>query len=103
MLRFESDRRYANKAGVVVFCMITAWILQKFFSGVFNVFYHPLTCIPGPKIAAFTAWYKTYQEVYLGRSWIDVLRELHETYGKIVRVGPNEVLLWSIRRKNHIS
>jgi hypothetical protein len=59
----------------------TAWMLQKFVAGLFNVIYHPLASFPGPRAAALTSWYKTYQEVFLGRSWVDVLQELHGKYG----------------------
>ena len=37
--------------------------------------------LPWPEVAALTTWYKTYQEVFRGRSWIDVLQELHGKYG----------------------
>lgn len=59
----------------------SAWLLQRIIAGIFNVLYHPLTAFPGPRGAALTAWYKTYQEVCLGRSWIDVLQDLHRQYG----------------------
>lgn len=61
--------------------LLFAWFLQSSAKGLFNAFYHPLAKFPGPKVAASTAWYKTYQELYLGRSWIDVLQELHGKYG----------------------
>lgn len=61
--------------------LLSAWLLQRALTGIFNAFYHPLAAFPGPRAAAVTAWYKTYQEVFLGRSWIDVLQELHSTYG----------------------
>ena len=58
-----------------------AWLLQGVVSDLFKAIYHPLASFPGPRGAALTAWYKTYQEVFLGRSWIDVLHELHGKYG----------------------
>ena len=67
--------------GVVALGLLSAWLLQKLFTGLFNVFYHPLAAFPGPRVAALTAWYKTYQEVFLQRSWIDVLQELHGKHG----------------------
>ncbi|RDL31138.1 Uncharacterized protein BP5553_09927 [Venustampulla echinocandica] len=79
------------KIVVIAIGLLSAWLLQKIFSGIYNVFYHPVAGFPGPRAAAITAWYKTYQEVFRGRSWIDVLQELHKKYGKIVRVGPNEL------------
>ncbi|KIN07937.1 hypothetical protein OIDMADRAFT_99899 [Oidiodendron maius Zn] len=57
----------------------------------FNLANHPLADFPGPRSAAFTEWYKTYRELYCGESWVRVLDELHKKYGKIVRVGPNEL------------
>ncbi|KAH8595382.1 putative P450 monooxygenase [Bisporella sp. PMI_857] len=71
--------------------IFSAWLLQRVIAGIFNLFYHPLAAFPGPRGAAITAWYKTYQEVLLGRSWINVLSELHGKHGKVVRVGPNEL------------
>ncbi|KAK5994291.1 Cytochrome P450 monooxygenase [Cladobotryum mycophilum] len=75
----------------VIVALFSAWLLKGIITGIFNVFYHPLAAFPGPRGAALTAWYKTYQEVWLGRSWIDVLGELHKKYGNVIRVGPNEL------------
>jgi hypothetical protein len=62
-------------------CAIFAWLAQFVFEGIYNTFNSPLVPFPGPKLAAFTSWYKTYIEVFSGRSWIDVLEELHQKYG----------------------
>lgn len=70
--------------------VLVAWLTTKLYSILYNLFVSPLASFPGPK-AVSTGWYKAYQELYLGRNWIDVLRELHALYGDIVRVGPNEV------------
>lgn len=70
------------KVAFVAIGLVSAWLLQRALTGLFNLFFHPLTSFPGPKAAAFTSWYKTYQELYLGRSWIDVLQELHTKYGR---------------------
>ena len=69
---------------VAILCVFLAWLLQRVAIGVFNIFFHPLASFPGPRAAALTCWYKTYQEVFLGTSWIDVLYELHRTYGMCV-------------------
>ncbi|KAI7410308.1 hypothetical protein KC332_g6482, partial [Hortaea werneckii] len=36
-------------------------------------------------------FYKGWQEVFRQRNWIDVLHSLHEQYGDVVRVGPNDL------------
>ncbi|PSS28335.1 hypothetical protein M430DRAFT_165930 [Amorphotheca resinae ATCC 22711] len=72
-------------------CFIGAWLAQFILGGLFNSANHPLVDFPGPKRAAFTEWYRTYLELFCGRSWVHVLEEWHQKYGKIVRVGPNEL------------
>jgi hypothetical protein len=66
---------------IAILCILSAWLLQRIATGIFNIFFHPLAAFPGPRAAALTGWYKTYQEVCLGTSWIDVLGKLHGTYG----------------------
>ncbi|KXT05426.1 hypothetical protein AC578_11069 [Pseudocercospora eumusae] len=62
----------------------------KLWTAFYNTFLHPLANFPGPKSLA-TGWYKTVEEVFNGRNWTDVFKELHSQYGEIVRVGPNEL------------
>jgi hypothetical protein len=65
----------------LITAIATAWLLRNVVTGFFNIIYHPLASFPGPRGAALTSWYKTYQEVFLARSWVDVLHELHGKYG----------------------
>lgn len=73
--------------------LVVGLVLTRLYAGVYNYFLHPLKQFPGPQVAAVTTWYKTWQEVFLGRSWIEVLTELHTKYGDVVRISPNEVRL----------
>lgn len=72
----------SGRVAVVAIGLVSAWVLHRAVTGLSNLFFHPLASFPGPRAAAFTAWYKTYQELFLGRSWIDVLQELHTKYGR---------------------
>ncbi|KAK4504846.1 hypothetical protein PRZ48_002809 [Zasmidium cellare] len=65
-------------------------LLQKLYTLFYNAFLHPLRTFPGPPYV-WTDWYKCYNDVYLNRNWTDVLKELHEKYGDVVRVGANEL------------
>lgn len=51
---------------------------------------HPLSKVPGPKLAAMSNIWYAYQ-VRNGRVHL-LGKTLHEQYGPVVRVGPNE--LW---------
>lgn len=55
----------------------------------YRLYIHPLSHIPGPRLAAIsTCWYAC--QVRNGRSKL-LAKTLHRQYGPIVRVSPNEV------------
>lgn len=59
----------------------------------YRLFYHPLSCVPGPRLAAVsTIWY-----VYHARNgrMLQLGKTLHVRYGPVVRVSPNEVWISS--------
>ncbi|CAA9958673.1 Cytochrome P450 [Pyrenophora teres f. maculata] len=75
----------------ILACLGT-WVLYKALQAVYYVSpFHPLSKIPGPKLAAAT---------YLPEFWYDVVKfgcytkeiaRLHQAYGPIVRINPHEV------------
>ena len=46
--------------------------------------------IPGPFLAGFTCWYRAYY-ANVGRNWHAKLIELHNQYGTVVWIAPDEV------------
>lgn len=55
----------------------------------YNLWFHPLSSVPGPKLAAASNLWLAYQ-ARNGRL-AELGRTLHRQYGEAVRVGPNEV------------
>ena len=47
----------------------------------YRAFFGPLSNIPGPKLAAFTPWYQTYYDIYLGGKFTLHVEEIHKKYG----------------------
>jgi cytochrome P450 len=59
---------------------------------VYRLYLSPVAHIPGPKLAALTHLYEGYYDVFghQGR-FLWKCKELHDRYGPIVRIGPEEV------------
>ncbi|KAJ5165325.1 uncharacterized protein N7500_007155 [Penicillium coprophilum] len=58
---------------------------------IYRLYFHPLSKIPGPKLAAITSGYEFYFNVIKGGMFIWELERLHEIYGPIIRITPLEV------------
>ncbi|KIW16416.1 hypothetical protein PV08_06468 [Exophiala spinifera] len=51
----------------------------------------PQAEIPGPTLAKLTYWYEFYYDVVLSGQYIWKIRSMHEQYGPILRINPEEV------------
>lgn len=76
---------------LVVLTIISALLLKNIAQAIYNLLHHPLRHFPGPKWATASRFDKCWQEVFRQRNWIDVLHSLHEQYGDVIRVGPNDL------------
>ncbi|KAH8587676.1 cytochrome P450 [Bisporella sp. PMI_857] len=70
----------------VVFGLLPCYIIGL---AIYRVYFHPLAAFPGPKLCAITRipWLYNFT---LGRQSHFAL-ELHESYGQVVRIAPNEL------------
>ena len=48
---------------------------------IYRLFFHPLSGIPGPKLAAISWNYERYFDVYQGAQFWRQIGELHKQYG----------------------
>jgi hypothetical protein len=65
---------------------ISAFVVWTVF---YRLFLHPLAGVPGPFAAKFTGLWRTSR--YFKGTWYDDILNLHNTYGRVVRIAPNEV------------
>lgn len=56
---------------------------------VYNVYFHPLRSFPGPLVCRATPFYRHYK--FLSGDLIFAMKTLHDTYGPVVRITPNEL------------
>lgn len=61
-----------------------ALFLQRFI-------FSPISHLPGPKLAAFTFWYEFYYDVICSGRFTWKIQQLHQQYGPIIRINPEEV------------
>ncbi|KAK0671727.1 putative cytochrome P450 [Cercophora samala] len=72
--------------------LITVFILHRILLIIHRVYFHPLSSIPGPKLAAATSLYELWHALFSPSplSWPEYQRlVLHPKYGPVVRIRPN--------------
>lgn len=55
---------------------------------IYRLYFHPLSKIPGPKLAAITSGYEFYFNVIKGGMFIWEMERLHEIYGQYYQAYP---------------
>ncbi|KAJ0125007.1 benzoate 4-monooxygenase cytochrome p450 [Diaporthe amygdali] len=80
-----------NTGFAVLIASLAIYALGK---TIYNVFFHPLARVPGPKLAAITRlWF--FATDFSGDSSARILK-WHEAYGPVIRVAPNELSIFDI-------
>ncbi|KAF2438309.1 cytochrome P450 [Karstenula rhodostoma CBS 690.94] len=75
-----------------VFLLVGVWLLYQLLKALYNVSpLHPLSHFPGPKLAAATYLPEFYYDVVKFGCYTKEIGAMHEKYGPLVRINPNEV------------
>jgi len=67
---------------------------------IYRITFHPLARFPGPRLGAVTSLWAASYDLAKEDSLVKHLHALHERYGPIVRVRPNELHIfdWEAHR-----
>jgi cytochrome P450 len=57
---------------------------------IYRLFFHPLAKVPGPKLLAISSLPRGIRHFFFGL-WYKDVPALHEKYGRIFRMGPNDI------------
>ena len=64
-----------------IVALVVIWLVWVVVTGIYNLTLHPLAVYPGPKLAAFTIWWKVYVELVDEANLCEKLFQLHRQYG----------------------
>ena len=72
-----------------LYTFVAAFLLLCNIYVIYQRFFHPLSRFPGPLVASLTNVWKSYYTYRLDLH--EQLAKLHDRYGPVIRVGPNDL------------
>ncbi|KAF8247342.1 cytochrome P450 [Wilcoxina mikolae CBS 423.85] len=83
-------QQWSNLAALLLLLFLAFWLILI----IYRIWFHPLSHIPGPRLAAATYLYHAYYQVYKGGMFFKKRPELLAKYGPVVRISPTNVEIY---------
>ncbi|KAF7859461.1 uncharacterized protein EAF02_010909 [Botrytis sinoallii] len=90
----DSQWRYSTSSHIPlsVQIIVISAVLTSLCCAFQRLYFHPLSKIPGPKLAAATSWYEFYYNAIRDGTYIKTFDKMHKEYNSsVVRIAPNHV------------
>lgn len=75
----------------VVEAIVIGLLVRTLAGATHRLFFHPLSHIPGPRLAALTWWYEFYYDGIKQGRYVFKIQELHKQYG-----ASHQEVCWTI-------
>ena len=75
----------------LVLSIPAVYLIYLLWLTIYRLFFHRLRHIPGPISARISTWYTTYHDLFRPGQLPFAIKELHDAYGPIIRITPDEV------------
>ncbi|KAE8155119.1 benzoate 4-monooxygenase cytochrome P450 [Aspergillus avenaceus] len=72
---------------VFLFSVLLMFLMRN----LYRLYLHPLSKVPGPKLAAVSHLVEFYYDVLRGGKYLQQVENMHKVYGPVVRISPSEV------------
>lgn len=84
------ERAYGEASAKEIFASVLATLsILLTFGAIYRLYLHPLAHVPGPFIAKLSGLWR--DAGYRRGKWHEDVLAIHEKYGRVVRIAPNEV------------
>jgi hypothetical protein len=71
--------------------LLAALVVYLILRSIYRIKFHPLAKFPGPRLAALTSMYAGLYDLPHGSSLCKELPAMHDKYGPIIRIMPNQL------------
>ena len=71
-----------DRQSEISWAIVASGVLAVFTIGLYRLFFHPLSKVPGPKLAALTGLYEFHYECIKQAKFAFQIKRLHEQYGQ---------------------
>lgn len=88
MQSFQLTSLILHQPWVIVVLFLSLVLIRTIFNIIYNLYFHPLSSYPGPGFAAASYVPQFFAR---GRGDIRYVKTLHDKYGSVVRIAPNEL------------
>ncbi|KAE8409388.1 cytochrome P450 [Aspergillus pseudonomiae] len=80
----------------LVVALVTSWLTHRVYLIVYRLYFHRLAKFPGPRLAAISTLYRAFYQIWKDGKLIEHATELHDLYGPVIRISPNELHFRSV-------